>query len=339
AKLDELIALSKVVAKHNGRYVSHMRNEGDHLLDAVREAIAIGEGAKLPIHLSHLKVSGRNNHGDSDALVELLEQTRRDGVALTGDQYAYTASSTSLDVLFPSSALSIGRKAFCTKLAEDLEFRERMVTALLKDMERSGFGDLGYAQVAHAPGSAEATGLRLPAIAERERGARGPRDQAEAAIDLMVRSNGARIQMIYHKMAEPDVERIMKLPFVAIASDAGIRAIETADKPHPRGAGNNPRVLGHYVREREVIDLPLAVRKMTALPAECFGIRDRGVIREGAFADLVVFDEKTILDRATYDEPTAAPTGIDWVLVNGVIVMDHGKQTKARPGKVLRAGD
>jgi N-acyl-D-amino-acid deacylase len=339
AKLDELIALSRVVAEHGGRYVSHMRNEGDALLDAVREAIAIGEGAKLPIHLSHLKVSGRNNHGESDALVELLERTRSAGLTLTGDQYAYTASSTSLDVLFPSSALSIGRQAFCAKLAEDAEFRERMVTSLQEDMERSGFGDLGYAQVAHAPGSPAATGLRLPAIAERERGAKTPRDQAETAIDLMVRSNGARIQMIYHKMAEPDVERIMKLPFVAIASDAGIRAIETADKPHPRGSGNNPRVLGHYVRERKVLDLPLAVHKMTALPARSFQIRDRGEIRTAAFADLVVFDPATILDGATYENPTEAPTGIDWVIVNGEVVMDHGAQTKKRPGKVLRAGD
>ena len=336
AGIDELVALSEVVAEHGGLYVSHMRNEGDGLLGSVREALTIGRRAGLPVHLSHLKASGRHNWGASETLAALLREERAAGTRVTGDQYAYTASSTSLDVLFPSEALAIGRTAFCTKLAEDESFRAAMHDALSAGMKRSGFGDLDYAQIASAPGTADVAGLRIPAVAEHLVGGREQTHQADAVIELMIRSKGRRIQMVYHKMAEPDVERIMALPFVAVASDSGIRLHETADKPHPRGAGNNPRVLAHYVRERNVLELELAIHKMTGLPATIFGLLDRGVVAVDRPADLVVFDPQTVRDAATYAEPTAAPVGLPWVFVNGAAVIADGQPTRARPGVVLR---
>lgn len=336
AKTDELVALSEVVGRHGGLYASHMRNEGEHVLDSVREALEIGRRAGLPVHLSHLKVSFRPSWGTSRALCELLESARKAGARVTGDQYVYTASSTSLDVLFPSEALAIGRTAFCEKLGEDDAFRRRMTEALLADMARNGFGDLSYAQIASAPGTDGVAGLRLPAVAKQLLDDESIEGQAKAAIELMVRSQGRRVSMCYHKMCEEDLERILALPYVSIASDAGIRLHKTADKPHPRGAGNNPRVLGRYVRERGVIPLELAVHKMTALPAQVFGLAERGRVAVGSHADLVVFDAATVADTATYDEPVSPPRGIPFVLVNGVLVIEDGKQTDARPGKVLR---
>lgn len=336
ATTDELVALSRVVARHGGLYASHMRNEGEHVLDSIREALEIGRRAELPVHLSHLKISFKPSWGGSRELCALIESARKNGARVTGDQYVYTASSTSLDVLFPSDALAIGRKSFCEKLTGDESFRNAMKEALLSDMARNGFGDLSYAQIASAPGTDDVAGLRIPEVAKKLLGDDSVDAQADAAIALMTRSEGRRVSMCYHKMCEEDLERILALPFVSIASDAGIRLHRTADKPHPRGAGNNPRVLGRYVRERGVIPLELAIHKMTVLPATVFGLGGRGSVAVGNAADLVVFDPETVADAATYDEPTAAPRGIPFVFVNGTLVVDGGAQTEARPGRILR---
>ncbi len=336
AETDEIVALAEVVAKHGGVYASHVRNEGDHGLDAIREALEIGERAGLPVHVSHLKASGKPNWGNGERIVALLREARANGKQVTGDQYAYTASSTSLDVLFPSAALSEGRRAFAERLENEPAFRAEMHQALLAGIERSGFGDLHYAQIASSPGHREYQGLRLSEAAERMSGDRSPEAQANAAIALMIASKGSRVGMVYHKMTEDDVETILREPFVAVASDSGIRLYDTAERPHPRGAGNNPRVLGRYVREREVLPLELAIHKMTRLPATVFGLTDRGEIAIGKHADLVVFDAATITDRATYEDPLAAPEGIRYVFVNGTAVVRDGERTDARPGMVLR---
>lgn len=336
AELDEIAALCEEVAPFGGLYATHMRNEASRVLESIAEALEIGRRAGVPVHLSHLKSSGKPNWGRSAAMAARLQEARAAGVRVTGDQYAYTASSTSLDVLFPSSALSVGRKEFCTKLSEDAAFRDAMREALHETMAASGFGDLSYAQVASAPGAPDVNGLRLSEVAEKLSGNATPEAQADAAIELMVRSAGRRVGMVYHKMCEPDVERLMRLPFVAVASDSGIRLRETAERPHPRGAGNNPRVLGRYVRERNVLSLALAIHKMSGLPAATFHLRDRGTIRPGAHADLVIFDPETVLDGATYDAPTETPVGIPHVFVNGVAVVEDGAPTGALPGHVLR---
>lgn len=336
AETEELISLSKVVADHGGVYASHMRREDDQVLASIAEAIRIGREAGCRIHLSHLKASGKSVWGYGDRIVDALEAARAAGVQVTGDQYLYTASSTGLEVLFPSRELSTGRTEFGKRLAEDPKFAAAMADAVLASAEHAGFHDLAYAQIANAPGHPELAGLRLSEVAKRLLGREDARAQAEAACRLMIDAKGTRVGMVYHKMCEPDVERILRAPYVAIASDAGIRSRDGADRPHPRGSGNNARLLGHYVRERGVVSLGLAVRKMTSLPAEVFGLADRGRLAVGMAADVVVFDPARVRDTATYDDPRADPEGIPYVLVNGVLVIDAGTHTHARPGMVLR---
>ncbi len=336
AETEELIALSKVVAAHGGVYASHMRHEDNEVLTSIAEAVRIGREAGCRIHLSHLKASGKAVWGYGDRIVAALEAARAEGVALTGDQYLYTASSTGLEVLFPSRELSVGRAAFGERLATDAAFATAMADAVLASAAHAGFEDLAWAQIANAPGHPEVAGKRMHEVARLLLGQDDPRAQADAACRLMTDAKGARVSMVYHKMCEPDVERILRAPYVAIASDAGIRNRTGADRPHPRGCGNNARLLGHYVRERKVIPLALAVQKMTSLPAEVFGLEGRGRIAPGMHADVVVFDPANVRDRATYDEPRADPEGIPYVLVNGVLVIEADAHTHARPGMVLR---
>lgn len=336
AATEELIALARVVARHGGLYASHMRNEADAVLDSIAEALRIGREAGVPVHLSHLKASGRSNWGRAAAIVAAVRQARAAGAAVTGDQYAYDASSTGLEILFPSEALDVGRAAFAARLRDDAGFRASMHAALRQKMVSTGFGDFAYCRIASAPDHADLNGLTLDAAAARVLGSDTPDAQAELAIRLMVDAGDRRVGMVYHGMAEDDVAAIMAEDWVAVAADAGLRDPTSPDRPHPRGSGNNPRVLGRYVREREVLSLPAAVRKMTSLPCAIFGLPDRGTVRVGAWADLVVFDPATVADQATWSDPVQPPVGMPWVLVNGVAVVAEGRHTGARPGAVLR---
>ncbi|NRA96707.1 MAG: D-aminoacylase [Planctomycetes bacterium] len=335
AKTEEIVALARAAKKHGGLYVSHMRNEGDNVLDAIDEALRIGQETGISVHLSHLKASGKNNWGRSKQIVARIKDARARGMRVTGDQYAYTASSTSLDVLFPAKELQITRGRFAKKLNDSPEFRKKMHRSLIGTMERMGFGDFAYCQIAFAPNNAGLAGMTIKAAAKKRLGKDGRDAQAKTTIDLFIESKGRRISMVYHKMCEPDVEAIMRQPFVAVACDAGIR-VRGAARPHPRGAGNNPRVLGRYVRDRAVLPLELAVHKMTGLPASTFGLGGRGSLAPGAHADLVIFDPKTVADKATYDEPYETPIGIPWVIVNGVPAIVDGKFSGKRTGKILR---
>lgn len=336
AQTEELIELSKVVAAHGGLYASHMRDEAQGVLESIDEALRIGREAGCRVHLSHLKASGRVVWGHGQRIVDKIASARAEGVPVTGDQYMYTASSTSIDVLFPSAELEVERKQFAQRLRDDETFARAMATAVLASARNAGFDDLAYCQIASAPGHRELNGKRLPQAAQALLGRDDAQAQAEAACVLMAAAKGERVSMVYHKMAEDDLEQILRAPFVSIASDAGIRSRTGEDRPHPRGSGNNARLLGRYVRERQVIPLELAVQKMTSLPAEVFGLDGRGKIAVGGHADLVVFDPDRVRDRATYEEPRADPEGVPFVLVNGVLVVDHGEHTLARPGHVLR---
>jgi N-acyl-D-amino-acid deacylase len=336
AGTDELVELCRVVAAHGGIYATHMRNESTGILASIDEAVCIGHRSGCAVQISHLKACGKPAWGLAPKIVARLRKARAGGVKVTADQYAYTATSTSLDVLFPASARAVGRKRFGRKLRDDPAFRDRMRAALFKTMQRSGTEDLAYCQIARAPGNSKLNGLTLKEAAKVEWDRDGAEDQARLAIKLMIDADGKRVGMVYHKMCEDDVETIMRAPEVCVASDSGIRNPRSAARPHPRGTGNNARVLGLYVRERKVLDLSLAVYKMTSLPARIFGLNDRGVVRKGAFADLTIFDPKTVRDRATYKEPLQDPDGIPFVIVNGVVVIDRGKHTGKRPGRVLR---
>jgi N-acyl-D-amino-acid deacylase len=205
---------------------------------------------------------------------------------------------------------------------------------VLAAARKNGFEDLSYAAVARAPDQPELNGLTMADAAERLFGSKTAADQARAATELMIRAKGAKVAMVYHGLCDDDVRTFLKVPWIAIASDSGVKT-DAPSRPHPRGFGNNPRVLGHYVRAG-VLPLAEAVAKMTSRPAATFGIKERGIVREGWFADLVVFDPATIADRATYADPFAEPAGIAKVIVNGTVVVDDGRHTKLRSGAVLR---
>lgn len=333
----EITALAKVVGRHGGVYASHVRAENDRILVAIAEALAIGKDAGVPVQISHVKCTGKPNHGRAEEVLAAIRAAREAGQRVCVDQYAYDASSTGLDVLFPADDLEVGREAFATKLRLDAAFRDKIRDALFAKMDQVGFGDFRYARIASAKGNEALNGKLIPQAAQLRLGRDDREAQAELAIELFVAAAPARVGMIYHTMAEADVERFLREDWIAIASDAGLRADAGPDRPHPRGSGNNPRVLGHYVRERGVLDLPTAIRKMTVVPARAFGIADRGELRVGASADLVVFDQATVADRATWDEPVATPVGIRAVFVNGQLAVDRGQVTGVRAGRVLRA--
>lgn len=333
AKTDEVLELARVAARHGGIYATHMRSEGLGVVEAIRESIEIGERAGLPVEISHFKISARKLWGESDQTLGLVREARRRGLPVTVDQYAYTASSTSLDSRLPEWLLEGGREEGRKRLA-DPATRERVRREMKESLKRSGFKDFSHARVASYKPKPEFDGKSIAEITSLARGKKDVASQIEQILE-MYEAGGAA--MVYHSMGEEDVRRIMREPFTMIASDSGVRRFGEG-VPHPRGYGNNARVLGLYVRDLNLITLEDAVRKMTSLPAQTFGLRDRGLVREGMAADLVLFDEREIADRATFEQPHQYAVGIHLVTVNGVPVFEDGRMTDARPGVALRRG-
>jgi N-acyl-D-amino-acid deacylase len=251
---------------------------------------------------------------------------------VTVDQYAYTASSTSLDSRLPAWLRSGGLDEAKKRLA-DSATRERVRKEMKEGLKRSGFKDYTYAIVANYEPDRSFNGK---SIAEITKVVTGKSDVARQIDQIISMYEAGGASMVYHSMSEDDVQRIMREPFTMIASDSGVRELNES-VPHPRGYGNNARVLGRYVRDLKLISLEDAIRKMTSLPAQTFNFRDRGFVREGFVADLVVFDEKTIADRATFDKPHQYPAGISYVMVNGELVFASEAMTGARPGVAVRA--
>jgi N-acyl-D-amino-acid deacylase len=331
ARTEEITNLARVAARYGGLYATHMRNEGEKVADAIRESIQIGEQAGLPVEISHFKISSKKLWGQTPMTIGLVREARSRGLMVTVDQYAYTASSTSLDSRLPSWLRAGGLDEARKRLA-DKATRERLVDEMKEALKRSGFKDYSYAVVASYEPDRSFNGKSIAEITKLARGKGDVKNQIEQII-AMYEAGGAG--MIYHGMNEDDVQRIMREPFTMIASDSGVRQVDES-VPHPRGYGNNVRVLGHYVRELKLISLEDAIRKMTSLPAQTFGFRDRGLVREGFAADLVIFDDQTIADRATFEKPHQFPVGISYVLVNGTTVFADGEMTMARPGMPLR---
>jgi N-acyl-D-amino-acid deacylase len=331
AKTEEIVDLARIVARYGGIYSTHMRNEGEKVVDAIRESIQIGETAGLPVEISHFKIASRKLWGQSPVTIGLVREARARGLMVTVDQYAYTASSTSLDSRLPAwlraGGLDEGKKRLTDKAT-----RNRLVSEMKEALKRSGFKDYSYAMVANYEPDKSFNGKSIAEITQQVRGKKDIKSQIEQIV-AMYEAGGAG--MVYHGMSEDDVQSIMREPFTMIASDSGVRQIDES-VPHPRGYGNNVRVLGHYVRELQLLSLEDAIRKMTSLPAQTFGFRDRGMVREGFAADLVIFDEKTIADRATFDKPHQYPVGMSYVIVNGEVVFANEQMTSARPGMALR---
>jgi N-acyl-D-amino-acid deacylase len=331
AKTDEITNLARVAARYGGIYATHMRSEGERVADAIRESIQIGEQAGLPVEISHFKISSKAMWGQTPMTLGLVRDARARGLMVTVDQYAYTASSTSLESRLPGWLRAGGLVEAKKRLAEPAT-RERVMSEMKEDLKRNGFKDFSYAMVASYEPDHSFNGKSIAEITKQVRGKKDVKNQIEQII-AMYEAGGAG--MIYHGMNEDDVQRIMREPFTMIASDSGVRQ-QDESVPHPRGYGNNVRVLGRYVRELQIISLEDAIRKMTSLPAQTFGFRDRGMIREGFAADLTIFDDKTVADRATFDKPHQYPVGISYVIVNGEVVLVNEQMTAARPGTALR---
>jgi N-acyl-D-amino-acid deacylase len=326
----ELIELARVAVTAGGLYASHMRNEGTALEAAVTETLRIGEATGARVQISHLKVDSPSRWGGSARALGLINAARARGLTVEEDQYAYTAASSTLGIRFPSWALEGGREKTAERLNDPATWA-RIKTEMAGLLRERGLTDLSFAVVANAPSDTSLNGLSMKQIAVKRSGLDTPEAQFEAARALML-AGGA--SMVYHLMSDEDVDRIMKDPHVAIASDSSINTIGVG-APHPRGYGNNARVLSEYTRQRHVIRIEEAVRKMTSLPAGQFHFAGRGLIKTGYAADLVLFDPLLVRDRATFEQPHAYPSGIPYVLVNGIPVVSEGEQTSARPGVVL----
>jgi len=340
AKTPELIEVAKAAAKYGGIYASHIRGEGQDVVAAVDEAIEIGEQGGLPAEIFHVKVA--HSPGWGTLMHEIgrhVDAARARGVDVAADLYVYTAGGTGLEATIPSWAHEGGRDALMKRLADTTE-RDRLKGEIATGspgwwniIEAAGGWDGVVLVNASNPANARFEGKNLTTIA-REIG----KDPADAAFDLVAQGDG-RVLALYHMMSEPDIETALRFPWTSIGSDAGSALgpgqPDAIGLPHPRSHGNFPRVIARYVRERQVLTLPEAIRKMTSWPATRMRINDRGLIREGLWADVVIFDYTAIRDRATYEQPNLYPEGIDWVLVNGEVVLDHGMHSGKRPGRVL----
>ncbi|MCB1023695.1 MAG: D-aminoacylase [Acidobacteria bacterium] len=330
SKTQEVVELARAAAKYNGVYASHIRDEGTKVIEAINEAINIGDEAKMPVEISHFKISSKALWGESDKTIGLVKAARARGLQVTVDQYSYTASSTSLDARMPTWAIAGGREEGKKRLA-DPETRKRIVKDLKKTLKEKKFKDLSFAYVASYRPNPEFNGKNLAEITKMVRNSKKLDKQIEQMFE-MYEKGGA--QMVYRVMDEADVKNIIDEPFTMIASDSGVREFGSG-VPHPRGYGNNARVLGRYVRELKTISLEDAVRKMTSLPAQTFRLRDRGLLREGLAADIVIFDENTVTDKSTFEDPHQYAEGFQTVIVNGKIVFDGVKMTENMPGQAL----
>ncbi|MEO8678866.1 MAG: D-aminoacylase [Vicinamibacterales bacterium] len=334
----ELVELAKVASQSGGMYISHMRSEGNRLLEAIDELLTIAREAKIRAEIYHLKAAGRSNWTKLGEAIAKVEAARANGMEITADMYTYTAGSTGLDAAMPPWVQEGGYKAWATRL-KDPKVRARLRQEMLvsaadwENLMLAAGGDgtllVGFKNEALR----QYAGKTLADVAK----ARGTSLQ-ETAMDLVV-EDGSRVQVVYFLMSEDNVKRQIQLPWLSFGSDASSMSAEgvfVKTSTHPRAYGNFARLLGKYVREEHVIAMPEAIRKLTSLPADTLRIKDRGRLAAGQFADVVVFDPTTIADRATYEQPHQYATGVRHVWVNGTQVLKDGEHTGATPGRVVR---
>jgi N-acyl-D-amino-acid deacylase len=328
---DEMIAMAKVVAKYGGYYGTHIGGEGEQVNEELDKAIRIAEEAGIPVHIYHIKVRGKNNFGKVKDVIKKIDAARARGLDITANQYPYTAMQHPWSRLFPTWVQNMPRKeavaklkerAFRDKVKADHEFAEYV-------SEHGGWEGI-VGTVFRKPQNKQFEGKSILAMAK----ARNQSDPAETCFDLIVEEE-TFINGVHHTMSEDDVNFVMQVPWVSIASDGSGLNLKEPGKPHPRSYGTNVRVLGKYVRDEKVLTLEDAVRKMTSLPAQTLKLKDRGLLKEGYWADVVIFDPATVSDPATYENPQQYAKGVPFVLVNGTVVIDNGNHTGARPGKVI----
>ena len=328
---DEVIELAKVAGEMGGIHVSHMRNEATGVLDSVRETIAIGEQGHLPTQVTHHKIIGKQNWGQSVATITLVNEARARGVDVTIDQYPYTASATSISALLPPWALE-GGQAETVKRLKDPAQRARIKATIAENIrvDRGG-GDPKNISVSSCAWDPSLAGKNLAEIT-RGRGLEPTIENAAEATMFIVERGGA--SGIFHAIDEKDLERILACPLTMIASDGEVPIFGKAS-PHPRSYGTFARVLAVYVHDKGLLSLEEGVRRMTSLPAWRLGLSDRGILRPGMKADIAVFDPNRVRDKATYEQPHQYAEGFTQVIVNGQVIYENGAMTAARPGRVL----
>jgi len=333
AATEEVIELARIAAAHGGIYISHMRQEGLDILKSVAETIRIGEEGGLPTQITHHKIVGAPMWGQSVATLAMVDEAIARGVDVSIDQYPYTASSTSLTILFPGWSLDGGRAALLTRLS-DPEQRQRAREAIVYNIETDrGGNDPANVVLANCPHDTTLNGLNLSELLRQQERSVSKDNAAELLMELVEAGN---CSAVFHAIDEDDVKRIMRHPMTMIASDGGVEA--PSDRvPHPRNYGTFARLLGYYVREQKVLPFHTAVSKISTLPADRIGLRDRGRIEVGAIADIAVLDPDTVTDTSTFANPHQYAAGVRHVFVSGEAVLLDGKMTGARPGKVLRS--
>jgi N-acyl-D-amino-acid deacylase len=331
---DEILAMAQVVARRGALYASHIRNEEATVLEALDEAIQVGRLSGVRVEISHLKTAGKPNWGKQVAALDLIEGARADGVDVLADAYPYTAYSTGVSIFLPAWAAEGGREALLRRLG-DSDQRTRIREALDSRVAQDP-GDYSLIVISsvRSPENRWTIGQNVSEIAEA-----WGNEPADALVRLMESDSG--VGFIGHGMSSENVERVLAHPLIMVGSDGASmaprdQALES--RPHPRSYGTFTRVLGHYCRDRGLFELPTAIRKMTSMPADQVGFKDRGRIARGMKADLVVLDATTVGDGATFDDPHRYGSGIHHVYVNGEAVVEKGRHTGAKPGAVLRRG-
>lgn len=335
---DDLIRLASVAARYGGVYTTHIRGEGANEPQALAEAIEIGEKAHLPVHILHFKMDGKPNWGHAIDQVRIIQAARDRGIGVTADQYPYIASMTNLEQCLPPKFLE-GSLEHRVELLKNPKAREEIRQDIAhglpgwvnNEVQSTGGWHGVMVAAVDKPEDKQYEGKRMDEVAKAMH-----TDPVNALCDLLV-NEGGTAYAIYFGMSEPDVELIMKQPWVGVGSDGAAvsPAMVFAGKPHPRFYGTFPRVLGVYVRERHVLTLAEAVRKMTSLPAHIAGLKDRGLLAPGMAADITIFNPQTVSDKATFENPLQYPVGIPYVIVNGVVVINNGQHTGAKSGEVL----
>ena len=338
AKTDELIELCKVAARYKGKYISHMRSEGNQLLEALDELFRIAREANIPAEIYHIKAAGQKNWPKVDELLARIEKAQKDGLKVRANMYSYTAAGTGLDACFPPWTEDGGYDALFKRLRDPVT-RKKIKAEVSVDSDKwenlylgAGSPDNILLAAFKSDKLKPLTGKTLAKVAEMR-----SKDPIDTAMDL-VAEDESRIGTVYFIMSEDNVKKELQKPWISFGSDEASQAPEGVflkSNPHPRAYGNFARVLGKYVRDEKVITLPEAVRRLSGLPATNLGLHHRGFIQEGMFADVVVFDPATIADRATFDKPHQYAVGMKHVFVNGVQVLKDGEHTGAKPGRAL----
>jgi N-acyl-D-aspartate/D-glutamate deacylase len=328
---DEMIAMAKVVAKYGGYYGTHVGGEGEQINEELDKAIRIAEETGIPVHIYHIKVRGKNNFGKVKDVIKKIDGARARGLDITANQYPYTAMQHPWSRLFPTWVQDMPRKEAISKL-KDRAFRDKIKAdpEFAEYVNEHGGWEGIVGTVFSKPQNKQFEGKTILEMSK----ARSQSDPAETCFDLIV-EEGTFINGVHHTMSEDDVKFVMRVPWVSIASDGSAVNLKEPGKPHPRSYGTNVRVLGKYVRDEKVLTLEDAVRKMTSLPAQILRLKDRGLLKEGYWADVAIFDPATVSDPATYENPQQYAKGVPFVLVNGAVVIDNGNHTGAHPGKVI----